>query len=68
MIGMRPNTSNQCKEAIKMGFKTPEEIQQEKKREERRLRIKNDIALIISGLAMLITAIAYILFILLYKN
>ena len=51
-----------------MGFKTPEEIQQEKKREERRLRIKNDIALIISGLAMLITAIAYILFILQYKN
>lgn len=52
----------------KMRLKTPEEIQQEKKREERRLRIKNDIALIVSGSAMLITAIAYILFILQYKS
>ncbi len=51
-----------------MRLKTPEEIQQEKKREERRLRIKNDIALIVSGSAMLITAIAYILFILQYKS
>lgn len=47
-----------------MGLKTPEEIQQDKKREERRIEIKYDIALIISGLAMLITLIAQIFFIL----
>ena len=51
-----------------MRLKTPEEIQKEKEKQERRIKKKYNIALIISSAAVLFNLITFILNVLQYKR